>query len=169
MLRLPLALLLVALAPFPAAASRALAADRPVRLSAEVGPAWVGSRLDVAPGVAGAARVRVQAAPRYLLSAAVVHQLLTLDDGSVLGATVLPVTVDLRLDRAPISPFVGVGLALALVDGLPESLDGALELGVEIALDERWSLAVQGSYYGLAQAASFPFFSSVTAGLQVGL
>lgn len=166
---LPLAALLATLAPAPAEASRALAPDRPVRLSVEAGPSWVGSNLDLAPGVAGAARVRVQATPRFLVSGAMVHQVLTLDGGALLGATVLPLTVDLRLDRAPISPFVGGGVALALVDGLGPSLDGALEFGLEVALDERWSFAVQGSYYGLAQAAGFPFFSSVTGGIQLGL
>lgn len=165
---LPLVALLVALAPAGATASRTLAADRPLRLSAEAGPAWVGSRLDAAPGVAGAARVRWQATPRYLVSAAIVHQVLTLSDGGTLGATVLPLTADLRLDRAPISPFVGAGVAVALVPGLAPSVDAGLEFGLEWALDERWSVAAQGSYYGLAQADGFPFFSSVTGGLQIG-
>ncbi len=165
---LPLALLL-ALAPTGAAASRSLAADRPVRLSAELGPSWVGSRLDVGPGLAGAARIRVQATPRFLVSGAFVHQVLTLEDGDHVGVNVLPLTVDLRLDRAPVAPFIGGGVAVALVEGLATSVDAALEFGLEIALDERWSVAVQGSYYGLAQAQSFPFFSSITAGIQVGL
>lgn len=140
-----------------------------MRLSAEAGPSWVGSGLDVGPGIAGAVRLRLQATPRFLFSGALVHQLLTLDDGSLLGATVVPLTVGLRLDRAPVSPFIAGGLALARLDGLAPSLDGALELGLEIALDPRWAVVVQGSYYGLAQAADFPFFSSVTGGIQVGL
>lgn len=166
---LPLAVLLAALVPGPARASRSLAVDSTVRLSVEAGPSWVGSHLDLATGLAGATRLRFQATPRFLVSGAVVHQVLTLDGGTLLGATLLPLTVGLRLDRAPVSPFVGGGVALALVDGLNPSIDGALEFGLEIALDERWSVVVQGSYYGLAQATDFPFFSSVTGGIQVGL
>jgi hypothetical protein len=166
---LTVAAALLALASPAAAATRSLAADRPVRLSLEAGPSWVGSRLDLAPGLAGAARVRVQPLPRWLLSGAVVHQVLTLDGGRLFGVTLVPVTVALRLDRAPVSPFVGGGVAVAFVDGFGVTADGALEAGLELALDDRWSVAVQGSYYGFAAANAFPYFSSLTAGIQVGL
>lgn len=166
---LSVATALLVLASPAAAATRSLAADRPVRFSLEAGPSWVGSHLDLAPGLAGAARLRVQPLPRWLISGAVVHQVLTLDGGRLFGVTLVPLTVALRLDRAPVSPFVGGGVAVAFVDGFGTSADAAFEAGLEVALDERWSVAVQGGYYGFAAADSFPYFSSLTAGIQVGL
>jgi hypothetical protein len=168
LLALPL-LVAVAVALLPGAARAAVApaVDGVVRVAAEAGPSWIGGRPDVGPGVAAAIRLRVQPHARVLLGAGLVHQVVSVEGGT-LGVQLVPVTAGLRLDRAPIAPFIAGGVAWAHLDGAV-TLSGALEAGLEAHLTDRLAATAQASYYGFAGADAFPVFSSLGLGLEVTL
>lgn len=142
------------------------ATEAPVRLGFEGGFAWYNAFPDEAVGPAGLVRARVQLTQRLQLSGAFSY--LDQPFGDVRLQTMLvPVTLELRLDRAPIAPYLGVGVAgIHAADVF--TWGGVFEAGVEWRLTDRWALSAQASYTGL-ETQVFPFFSSLTAGLQAGL
>jgi hypothetical protein len=166
---------LLALAAGPAAAETkqlAPAPDELVRLGVEAGGAWFGPSPIEAPGGSGTLRLRVQPADRIVVAGAVTR-LRQAWPGGWLDTTILPLTVDLRLDRAPLAPFVGVGYAAIVLPGggaLADRLGtgGVLEVGAELHLAPGWAATAQATYVGLAGQDFFPFFSTLSAGVARG-
>lgn len=162
-----LPLILVLAAPGLASARTVVpATEAPVRLGFEGGFAWYNAFPDEAVGPAGLLRARVQLTQRFQLNGAFAYLDQPFGDTG-LQTMLLPVTVDLRLDRAPIAPYLGAGVAgIHAADVF--TWGTVFEAGVEWRLTDRWAISAQASYTGL-RLEVFPFFSSLTAGLQAGL
>lgn len=169
---------LLALAPLAALAAPpprhvSEAPDWPLRVGLEAGLAWYGPYPDQAPGGSGALRLHWQPSERLFVSAAL-QRLRQSFPGAVVDTTLIPLTLDLRLDRAPISPFIGAGVGFILlqrVGGTTMSRDfgAVLEVGLEARLTDRLAFTTQATYQGVsAPDQTFPFFSALTAGLEAG-
>ena len=168
-------ILALLLAPLPAAAAkRAVAPAGTVRLGVEGGAAWWNAFPSEAVGWAGTVRSRVQLTERFMASAALTR--ISQDFGGSTGlvtTTVVPVAFELRLDRAPLSPFFGGGAALLFVDvenpaeriAQPQ-FGGVFEAGLEWYVTDRLTLTGQVTYAGLGASSDlFPFYSTAGAGL----
>lgn len=156
-----LPLLLLAL---PASA----APEAPLRLAFEGGVAWYHAFPDERIGPAGTLRLRGQLTERFLAGIACSH-LRQPSEGGTRASTLLPLTLDVRIDRAPVAPFAGGGIAAIHVDGVGLDFGAVLEAGLEWELGESWALSAQATYAGHRQATVFPYFSSFTVGLAAGL
>ena len=162
-MRAPVVLLLLLLA-LPAGA----APEAPLRLAFEGGVAWYNAFPDELVGPAGALRLRAQLSERFIANVGFSHLRQPLEGGEQISSLV-PLTLDVRLDRAPLAPFVGGGIAAIHVEGVGLDFGAVLEAGVEWAFDETWALAAQATYTGHRQASVFPYFSSFTLGMSAGL
>ncbi len=173
--RAALAAALLALAPAASAEPPrrlAPAPDELFRVGVEAGGAWFGPSPIEAPGGSGTFRLRLQPADRLVVAGAVTRVRESWPNGW-LDTTILPLTVDLRIDRAPLAPFVGVGYAAIVLPGggaVASRLGtgGVLEFGAELHLSDGWAATGQATYVGLAGQDVFPFFSTITAGVERG-
>ncbi|WP_373049129.1 outer membrane beta-barrel protein [Vulgatibacter sp.] len=150
----------ILLAALPAAA----APESPLRLGVEGGIAWYNAFPDELLGPAGLVRLRTQLGDRFLANVALSH-LRQPFEGREQVSTMIPLTLDVRLDRAPLAPYLGGGAALIHVDGAGWDWGTVFEVGVEWAFSERWAFSGQATYTGHQQATVFPYFSSLTFGL----
>lgn len=167
--RIALTLAVLAL-PGLCLAEKQPALDARVRIGFEAGAAWFNAFPDEALGPTGLVRARVQLTDRILLNAAVARLDQPWTDGRRLRTTLAPLTLDLRLDRAPIAPYIGGGVAAVHVEGLGTDWGGVFEAGFEWQISHRWAISTQATYAGIGAAPdTFPFFSSLTAGLSCGL
>lgn len=155
-----LLLALAAAAPGPAAAGP--------RLAIEGGLAWFASLPDEATAPAGAVRLRQPIGPRLLVGAGFVHVDRTLVSG-VRGIDLVPLTLSLALDRAPLAPRFGAGVSLIRIEGVPLDWGPVGELGLDWHLDERFALGAQLTWTGHRRATFFPWDSALTAGLSAAL
>lgn len=158
------------LSPTAANAAKRPALESTVRLGFEGGAAWFNAFPDEALGPTGLLRGRIQLTDRFIVNTAVARLDQPWSEGQRLRTTLVPLTLDLRLDRAPLAPYVGGGVALLHVEGLGTDWGAVFEAGFEWQISNRWAISTQATYAGIGAApGTFPFFSSLTAGLSVGL
>lgn len=160
----PLLALPLLLCALPAAA----APESPLRLGFEGGVAWYNAFPDELVGPAGLLRLRTQITPRIVGNVALSH-LRQPFSGGLQRSTLVPVTIDVRLDRAPVAPYVGGGVAGIYLEGAGLDFGAVFEAGVEWELTPTWALSAQATYTGHRQASVFPYFSSLTFGLSASL
>jgi len=156
--------LLVTFVALPATA----APDATLRLGFEGGVAWYNAFPDELVGPAGLVRLRTQITPRLVGNLAFSHLRQPFEGGEQVS-TLVPLTLDLRLDRAPIAPYVGGGVAGIYLEGAGLDVGLVFEAGVEWALDATWALTAQATYTGHRQASVFPYYSSLTVGLSASI
>lgn len=150
-----------------AAATPALAAPEGIlRVGIEGGAAWFNAYPDEALGPAGLLRLRGQITERLIVNVAAVRIRQPIAGGTF-ESTLVPLTIDLRLDRTPIAPYVGAGAALVRIEGLDRlEVGGVFQAGFEWGFTERLALSAQLTWAGIgAEPDIFPFYSSLTCGL----
>lgn len=168
-MRLP-ACLLALLIPIHVQAAERPALDSAVRVGFEAGAAWFNAFPNEALGPTGLVRARIQLTDRFLLNTAIARLDQPWSGSQRLRTTLAPATLDIRLDRAPLSPYVGGGVALVHVEGIGFDWGGVFEVGFEWEISHRLAISTQATYAGIGAAPdTFPFFSSLTAGLSYGL
>jgi hypothetical protein len=185
-LRLPALPLLLALLALlagaqPARAQLSAAPGGELRVGLEAGVTWYGSQPNNGTGPAGLVRARWQPLDRLAFSAGLlaVHQ--PRSEGGTFTAEIVPVALEIRIDRAPIAPFLALGYALGnfrlhdasgAVRGVPAQYERGptLGFGVEAVLDRHWAFTAQATYFGFGYfadtAQGFPFTSAITAGVE---
>lgn len=144
------------------------APESPLRLGFEGGVAWYNAFPDELIGPAGLLRLRTQISDRFVGSVAFSHLRQPFESGTQVS-TMVPLTLDIRIDRAPVAPYIGGGVALIHVDGAGFDFGAVFEAGAEWAFSETWALSAQATYTGHRQATVFPYFSSLTVGLSASL
>lgn len=164
----PILALLLAL-PVSSARAEAL-----LRLGAEAGASWEslvpGRSMGPVVGVHGKLRL----SRRFMLGAGVMHQRQPDRSGDTLVSTLIPLTLNVWVDRAPIAPFVGAGLAaydIRLEKGdRMQGVGPIVQVGVEVPLGASVAAVGRLGYLGFGGASgSFPVLTNLTMGLSVGI
>lgn len=180
-MRLPLAALLLAAAPCPAHAATSGAPGGELRLGLEAGVTWYGSRPNNGTGPAGLVRARWQPLDRLALSTALIGVSNPRAAGGTFRAAIVPLALEVRVDRAPVSPYVALGYAFGsfrLEDpgGAVRTLAAeyrhgpSLGFGIEAMVTRTVAITGQATYFGFGyfaeQPQAFPFTSAITAGVE---
>lgn len=162
--------------PGPAAAETSPAPDGLFRIGVEAGAAWLDRRPNNATGPFALARLRFQPHDRIGISVGYALARQPLEEGSF-TSTIVPLAAELRLDRAPVSPYVAAGWSLARFDldrpsgrQRVDTSGPTLAFGVEARLSALVALTGQVTYFGLDHGTStFPFSSAISAGVEACL
>ena len=150
------------------AAQAGAAPEGRLRLGFEGGVAWYNAFPDELVGPAGVLRLRSQLSDRFIANLGFSHLRQPYAGGQQI-TTMIPLTLDLRIDRAPLAPFVGGGVAAIYLEGAGFDWGPVLQAGAEWGFSETWALAAQATYTGHRQASVFPYFSSFTVGLSASV
>ncbi|AKU90954.1 hypothetical protein [Vulgatibacter incomptus] len=137
-----------------------------------MGPGFVGGSMT---GPVGLATARIGLGGRMALSGGAGMLRLNPEVGDPTTAAFVPVTLQLRLDVASITPYIGAGASWVHVfskdlNGAPDSLSALVEAGLDVPLAPFLAAGLHLMYGGLgATSASFGASTLITAGLSIGI